>query len=344
MHVLIKGHPGTAETEIGILNPSSGQLDFLTSYQLFYNFVQVQQHSQASSSSHNSNLKAIGFALHSYDLNPFQPLHCVRITNTSEGHEFQSVRQKAAGGAPNRRTPFGLAIKSPRKRKRKTDPKAAAKAPGLKGPKRKASKVNPDGFANLLHKLGAPGTQATSQIESDSAGSTSDSSTESGNSASSDSSVTVGAGFQEEVVQTAEAVLEEKRQADLALRSLETAVDKPQPKPLRPLGQASFCNKTLGLVELGQQVSGKLARCRQCSQAIEKGAARFGYAFHRQKFHGWLHGPCVISYMKQQPDPDWAQALSFIQEARLKDPPYTPTVLAAMCDLETALRHLNRAV
>ena len=62
----------------------------------------------------------------------------------------------------------------------------------------------------------------------------------------------------------------------------------------------SFCNKNLGLVATGIQVSAKQATCRQCLQKIGRGQPRFGFAFSRIKFHSWLHEGCTVAHLRQE--------------------------------------------
>ena len=84
-------------------------------------------------------------------------------------------------------------------------------------------------------------------------------------------------------------------------------------------GSSSFCNKTVGLCEIGVQTAAKLAKCRFCSEPIQRQSQRVGYAYSKVKFHAWLHLQCFPMYLKQQ-DGCKEQAKSFVKEWLDKNP------------------------
>ncbi|CAK9005748.1 unnamed protein product [Durusdinium trenchii] len=98
---------------------------------------------------------------------------------------------------------------------------------------------------------------------------------------------------------------------------------------------ATFCNSELGLVQVSTQIAARLARCRHCSQSIQRGEVRFGYSFHRQKFHSYLHAACTAQHLKLQ-GASVEQAIGFLHKTKGEDHP--PQVLEAISSVEAALR------
>lgn len=66
------------------------------------------------------------------------------------------------------------------------------------------------------------------------------------------------------------------------------------------LRNKSYCNNTLGLVDAGVQKAAKLATCRHCLSKVERGAPRFAFAFHLQKFAAWVHKDCIYEHLIQE--------------------------------------------
>lgn len=112
VHVLIQGFPGFPSADadvdkVSILDPTSRQPAFCLSQQMFQSVL---------ASDGLNDLKTIGFAVHEYKVNPFEPLHTVILTGAASKCEF-SIGNIAV---PKQQTrlPFGLKPKrSPRKRK-----------------------------------------------------------------------------------------------------------------------------------------------------------------------------------------------------------------------------------
>lgn len=342
MHVLIKGFPDAAGmssddpgVNVSIFKPpfssSSKEVVFQTSYQVFQELIDLS--ASGASSSNLQMPRAFDFRTHTYSVDAFQPLHTVSVRSTSDIHQFQIG--KPASSARQTRLPFGLTIS---KRKAAFSPKPKAKS--SKKPKAAAHRSNV--MDAQLHDQSGPGPDLpSSQSSSDSDHLFS--------SSSSDSSETED--LEEVMAQTIEALAEEKEQVSLAMQHMQQAAPAPaqpaqpaQPagpagpavRAPRPLGQGSFCNSRVGLIEIGQQTAHKLAKCRECGNSIPRFTARFGYAFHLQKFHAWLHTDCVVPYMKKQHTASWKDSLDFLQAAKRRGG-LEPLVLASVNDLEAKL-------
>lgn len=79
----------------------------------------------------------------------------------------------------------------------------------------------------------------------------------------------------------------------------------------------SFCNRIIGFVDSGIQVSRKLATCRECNIKIPYKGVRFAYAWSKTKFHGWIHAKCVLQHLDSQHG-CVRQALHFLEAERAK--------------------------
>lgn len=293
MHVLAQGFQlpscerdafGAEVMEVSLLK-SCQQPTFMTSYQLFRDLLVLW--SSNASSSKARMIESISFVVHTYDVNPFRPLESVYVTGTGDQRQFLCGRARQGSGRAAAKAPFGLSMGGAKKRKRLASNKARPQPGGSKA--RKSDQVD-------MPELGSPPASLSST-------SNSDRSSSSGSSSDSDAA---DVQFEEILVQLAEAEEEEKRQVDLlkqheATREAATAGSKVKAEATSVRRQPTQCNSRLGLVHVGQQVSSKLAKCRLCGGLIQRGDTRFGFAFHIQKFHAWLHPACTLPYMKEQP-------------------------------------------
>ena len=73
------------------------------------------------------------------------------------------------------------------------------------------------------------------------------------------------------------------------------------------------CHSKTGIVEIGVQVSGSLAKCRHCLQPISKGSARVGWAYSLVKFQSWVHTGCFAELLESEQG-DKQAALDFLVE------------------------------
>ena len=353
LHVLIRGFPGvapTGETTVSILDPATSLPEILLSHQMFQAVLAFK------------TVDAIEFILHEYEVQPFLPLHTVKLAGNKE-HKMSIAG--AHGPKKQTRLPFRL-IQSPRKKRK---PKAKANQPKTraKPPQRDPdlhAPVDLDGIDRELAVLAANEPEESGS-ESSASSSSRGSSTSSISSSSSSSS-----SFSDAVEQpllTAEAKQEEK-EIQAALKSHESLMEsrglgvqekgldsEPEAKrevPTIPEGsqpqdtkvplvpkpkEKSFCNKIIGLVDCGTQVSKKLATCRECNLKIQWNGVRFAYAASRTKWEGWLHAKCTVQHMVSK-RADWQQALDFLEKRKEKQPALKPEVLAEIESLEAECR------
>lgn len=122
-------------------------------------------------------------------------------------------------------------------------------------------------------------------------------------------------------------------QAEKASSSSSKIAD--QPLPATKL--SSFCNKNIGLAEVGLQLAAKLATCRHCNVKIPRWTARYSYAYSRSKFAGWIHAGCLTDYLKKS-KADLSQARTFFNQELGK--PHSPEVLDSLRKLEKELAEL----
>lgn len=343
--------PSSSPMFVSILDQDCSVPTFATSQTMFQNILQDTGGSAGS-------LDSIPFVIHTYTVASFEPLTKVRIIATSDRHMFLSSKARKE---PKPKPRQGLLTDSPRKRKKRHSGNAAKSKAG------KQQKL--DTLFDKISKQLVPETSgkapvASRSLESDlPAGSGSSISDESSLSSSSDSDV----GSEEEQVEkiflTDQASVEEKL-VDQALENhgskllreerdsgteAEKADGPPGPLPSSSskgpeMGLAApvhrqrdpqQCHPMLGLLDVGIQVASKLATCRFCSSKIEKGTPRFAYAFNLKKFHCWLHGGCVLSYLQSQKG-DFCQALAFLR-VQLNDQQHPPVVFKALKELEADL-------
>lgn len=90
----------------------------------------------------------------------------------------------------------------------------------------------------------------------------------------------------------------------------------PPPAPIVAVNAASVktqCQPTIGVCDVGQQVSGRLAQCRHCKEKISKGSTRVAYSFSVTKFFAWIHPSCFLAYLDAV-NGSSAQAISFLTD------------------------------
>lgn len=142
--------------------------------------------------------------------------------------------------------------------------------------------------------------------------------------------------FQQECQRVATAVPEAEAPAKTEMAT-EAAVT-PQPQPSQITG--SFCNKSLGITDVGIQVSARLAKCRHCLVQIPRGAPRCAYAFSKVKFASWLHSTCVAKHLYQE-GADFCQARTFLEECIRKES-QLPEVKKAVKDILADLSLMDK--
>lgn len=327
----VTGSDDSGHMQVSILDPT-GHPALLTSQQLFQDILEKTQP--------QSEGDDIPFVVHEYDLNPWHALVRVSLTSTGEGQVFSVRTERKVPVAA--RMPFGMAMpKRPRKRRKKVEKETPTHAASCQ--------TSPEDPNEDIQKFVDSFSAEPLKSESDS---------------SSSSEATAEEDLEEPFVppdvakedQDVATVLQSHRElalrrgnplsSDQAGREVESDADdqpstkeKPRsmPMPSKPkTSGASFCNATLGLVDVGLQVAGRLASCRHCRTPIAKGSARFAYSFHRQKFAGWVHPDCLLSYLKDQ-KADLQQALHFLEQ-KAQTSHDNATVLHAVTTLQQTIR------
>lgn len=332
MQVLLRGFE-TEDTRhtasrISILDPRSGCPQMATSQQVFEEILDNQ-------GAEGDCQNVIPFAILTYHVSPFEPLLCVSVTGSSgDGHVFQSkkvVDKKQP--VPVSRLAFGLK-QTPKKRNRA---KQGGTLPGKQKKGRHSFTGNGNDLQQQLEDF-CKQEQAESSSDSCICPESCESST---SSSSSDSESCSSLSLAEEPLLTAEAAEEEKEVASVlkshktlqclqkgghldsdvaAEQALPSGSSKDVAAAANKARAATFCNKSIGVVDVGLQVASKLATCKQCSGKVGKGTVRWAYAFSRSKFHSWIHDECIVEHLRKQ-KANLDQVRSFLKEERQKDHP-----------------------
>ena len=327
---------------VDLVKPGCDLPTFWTSHQLFQDiaqkFPQVQNH-------------GVPFVIHEYALNPFGTLCNVRTTRAIEGKLISCEKRQLE--PKQTRLPFGLKL-PPRKRKPRQKKDASQKRQRQNDGTASSSQAK--SFIKTVQEKGmqalfsgdadgcpsVPFDQGNPKSDSCPSSSCSSSDSDIGYDKVSDSEIEDA----EKPFLTSEAAHEDLQiQALLQRRedhvhgqhdsgvsgsgSASSSSSAPPsssgaPKPSEipsvgvPTGKKTFCNASLGLVEVGVQVSGKLATCRHCLIKIPKGEVRFGFAWSRVKFHSWLHASCALPHLKQESS-NLEEAIEFLQAELKKD-------------------------
>ncbi|CAK9029044.1 Uncharacterized protein SCF082_LOCUS18618 [Durusdinium trenchii] len=162
LHILMQGHlqttfvDGMEQQHVCILEPSSLKPAFQTSHQVFQKAL-----SKVNGDSASPSVETITFTIHSYTVNPFQPLHtvCLNLAKASHGHKFVA---KKAPPAKQAKLPFGLAF-SPRKRAAKPSrPRPAASAEPAAKKLKKVTKAQYEQVMEIEHELQQGAAPSTS--------------------------------------------------------------------------------------------------------------------------------------------------------------------------------------
>lgn len=311
---------------VSIKDPRSGDPLLCTSHQAFQRILISIGEAQAAD---------LQFTVHEYCLNPFSPLHSVQVLGSSRGNNLVVSKPKPA---PKPKLPFGLKMPTrPRQRKpaRPSQPKrrkvdlddSLLLAPGL-------CNVSDSDSDTDSHELSEPklGSDPESESESDD-----------GDNGDAHEQVHMTAQEAAEEAQIQEVVgshqaRAEERGAFFCVRDVPSS-DAHLPEREPHTGK-SFCNARLGLVDVGLQSSGRLARCRHCLQKIEKNSCRFQFAWSRVKFASWLHDRCVFGHLEQEGSDD-VNALAFLQE-KLDDGDNGVTYLAP--EVRDAIKKLMKDI
>lgn len=303
---------------LSILDPASRKPVFFTSHQVFQSnisddvMVTILQ-------------DGIGFAVHEYSVNSLAPLTFVKLTSCSQVNYL--VATKAKPQKVQTKLPFGLKLPR-RKRKPKKDAKIGGEVKRQRGAQGPLNSVRDHIKASTTGQdLETLFGVADSDSESDSYSSSSSSS-----SGESDSEGTGDDGPKEVVLEGSAA--QERPELDAlffnhgpAASSSSNVASSSSHVPGPASTSRSFCNKNLGLVATGIQVSAKQATCRQCLQKIGRGQPRFGFAFSRIKFHSWLHEGCTVAHLRQEAA-DLTQASVFLHQQLEQLPEDSQLILA----------------
>lgn len=312
---------------LSIVEPNSGQPTFHTSHQLFQEIAVTAVHT-------NESFDGVPFLVHDYSVNPFGPLTRLRSTSTSGEHHITATKQKVV--RVKKQLPFGLKLPT-RKRKPKADNVVPDK-------KQRVAQIRKMADFQVLEKQCVSKEPEISSRESGDDSSDSEHASSGASSASRDDDDDYNDDAQEtETMILPEAVAQEQAEVKVVIDSHEALCQnrgnvfcpRGAPASSAPSGVSSFCNTTLGLVDVGLQVASRLATCRHCLQKIEKGGPRFAYSWKVNKFHSWLHARCVVPHLRQEAA-DLPQAVSFLHQKRATE--IEPLVISAIDNL---IRDLN---
>jgi hypothetical protein len=92
----------------------------------------------------------------------------------------------------------------------------------------------------------------------------------------------------------------------------EVPAEAAQSEPVAQSGaRRSYCNSTLGLVEVGVQKAARLATCRHCLSKINRNSVRIAYAYSLTKFHAWVHAECTAALLRAE-GANLKQAVAFL--------------------------------
>ena len=345
-HVLMQGFqkhrtlPGGRDTMfVSILNPDSGMPVFWTSHQLFQRVLLGKEH---------DSQEGIRFWIHKYSMGSFASLCDVQTSQKGQAHHFSlqvkaQVQTKLPFGikpCARKRKPNNQPVPSQKKRRGPSRPSGASGSGdnGL-GP---GEFVSAGAKHDVQIQMGLHLAVGSGSSDSDSSSSDdSDSDPSTGNSekeVDTDSErpfLTPSANQEAEAINK---VFESHRDLVEARGGLflphghgdsvstewdpvvpggglaggPSSSSTPAPNSSVGSAQRSFCNRELGLVELGVQTAAKLAQCRHCLQKIPRHSVRFGYAWSYTKWHSWLHHHCLIPHILQERG-DKTQAATFLK-------------------------------
>lgn len=289
------------------------------------------------------------FSVCEYKFNPFAPLLEAEITSKGTLRKLGAAKPKQA---PRGNLPFGVKRKKRKRAPNKKRQRVAA-APASAG-------ATDWDAQEIQSRLGgavaqdAADTAERSATESEHASHNDGDHMESGPSedegpslraepgASATSASASACGLMkedlaEETFQTPEAAKEEQKVSQLeADREKRLAAKHASAATAAP---KTRCNANLGLVDAGIQESGRLAGCRHCLQKIQKGSARFQFAWSLTKFASWLHEGCVVPHLLQE-NADLEHAKDFLATVLCKD--QKDQVRAATLSVQRLLaNHMN---
>lgn len=343
IHVLVKGIfvPSGTEGQLPQIRLPLVDLDSVSKNQTICTSQQVFQELLECGGPLPASVLAVKLCQYTLSVHQMQSL-CVSLVEVAD----EPVEVTAA--APKKRkigkAPFQLKLGRPRK------------------PKRKKPKVEFSGYRFPWESQDPPSTSPGSKIEPPMAPDSSrcDKSEESDCDADTDtdtSSETSSSSFsscEDEHPHTTEhAEQEEKETEAIEKNHLEEQVNRQAgsaagskatsstAKPEAARGK-SFCNAHIGVCDVGVQISGRLARCRQCVQPIEKQCTRVAVAFSRTKFAAWVHCSCLPKYLAEE-QLDIGQAIDFLVSWQETPPAksHKPCVSSDIADLVQNLLHMR---
>lgn len=259
-----------------------------------------------------------------YDMNPFQPL--LPATNVRKGNFIEFSEDYPKRRKPVRpKLPFGF-----QRQKRKRKPKAdgsSKKVAGASGSNRHSLNVTINEIFSEIQvdrdcegggrerDHDDPNNYRLDQDSDADSGPSLSSSSSSDADPARDGDARVGnERIAEQLIGPQDAKEEERKtkqlEADREAR-IQQAASKAPADAQPPQKLKTFCNATVGIVDVGVQTSARLAGCRHCLAKIAKGSPRFAYAYSKVKFHSWLHKDCVVPHLVQE-QADLGQARAFL--------------------------------
>lgn len=291
-HVLLEGFKvdDFRSGRISIRCLSSQELKWFTSHQLF-RFLLAQ----------SGNRKAFKMTVYDYTVSE-HTMWLVQPTASKVDERMLSAMDKQKAPARNNKLPFGL---QHQRKRRKTNNGASSK-----------QKVQLPTKGMDIRKFVSEMVEKTLPGESDNISDAADPYSDSD--ASEAMSLT-------SLTSSSESDLEEEVSAfPLQKQEEETTnkilVDHEDQRSLNPAassaadhpGQRTQCQALVGVVDAGQQVSARLAKCRYCTNKIQQQTCRVGYSFNVLKFQAWIHTGCFQSYIEQV-NGDKKQAHDFLE-------------------------------
>lgn len=325
---------GPGEIVIGLLDPRSEQPRFGMSSQVFHQLMSDLKLAA------QEVLPKLSFLVHDFRVCPFSPLLKVNAFRASGPYHFFVQAKKATAV----KLPFGL---KPVVRKRK--PKQGNKEKKKQKVKREdvqsvakdcSMESVPAAPAEEIHPRNSDNDAALSDSASSNDNCDFMSDLDSGSDASTDGGLAEQPFLTEEAARDVSEVntllechrsrIEERGEIFCERGPPEETVEgasssaPPQGLPTsssaskKPSSAPSFCNAFLGICGVSLQVAGRLARCRHCMEKVAKQEVRFAYAFHKQKFHSYLHTQCVAAHLRQE-GANVEQAVTYLQGLRSDD-------------------------
>ena len=234
------------------------------------------------------------------------------LPNTGALLELHTEAKKNKTPKPKNKIalPFGLKLE-PKTRSRKKPKLSHGKDMAVSSRNRKTTENVPDILQDMMDSFG--NSESSDGVSVSDGGSSIDSSADSDFDDSEGEPTLVNPQQRSEELMTREVL-----RSHTALHSSE----QPEPEVQSSLAAASsrrakggstFCNQSVGMVEISVQKAARLAQCQGCQTKIARDSVRVGYAYSRKKFHSYVHPGCFPSYLQGQ-NGDIEQSIVFAEK------------------------------